>query len=88
MILDPPLFESWIRTVTVTFPDLAEEVIEITVGADGLVMAAWAFDANEKPIVSANNEKIRALDFTTKSYHIAVFSTTLAICILFVMSGA
>lgn len=67
---------SEIRTVIVTFPVFADEVIETTVGAEGLLIAAWAPDENDKPCATVIANKISRNLFTTKACHRAHIHAT------------
>jgi hypothetical protein len=53
----------------VTIPVFADEVIETTVGADGLLMAAWALDESDKPRVTVSPNKAKRPLFTQKASH-------------------
>ena len=52
-----------------TFPVFADEVIETTVGADGLLTAAWEIDGNNKPSVTVATNKTKRPLFTRKASH-------------------
>lgn len=60
----------------VTFPVFADEVIETTVGAEGLLIAAWAPDEIDNPCATVIANKISRNLFTTKACHRAYIHAT------------
>ena len=53
----------------VTIPVFADEVTDTTVGAVGLLIAAWALDESDKPSVNVSTNKTKRPLFTRKASH-------------------